>query len=209
MKLTSASFAHGESIPGEFAFAVPHPDNRIELSANRNPNLRWTGVPAGARSLVLLCVDPDAPTSAEDVNRPDREVPAELPRTDFYHWVLIDLPATDGEIAPGSCSDGVTAGGKRQPPGPPGTRQGLNDYTSWFAGDADMQGEYLGYDGPGPPWNDALAHRYHFTLYALDTDRLDVGEPLTGQAVLDAMQGHVLAEARLTGVYSLNPSVRG
>lgn len=209
MKLTSGSFAHGDTIPGEFAFAVPHPENRIELSTNRNPHLRWTGVPAAARSLVLLCVDPDAPSSAADVNQPDREVPADLPRTDFHHWVLVDLPAADGEIAAGSCSDGVTAGGKRKPAGPPGTRQGLNDYTSWFAGDANMEGEYLGYDGPCPPWNDAVVHRYHFTLYALDVETLDLSEPISARAVLDAMQGHVLAQARLTGVYSLNPSVRG
>ena len=51
---------------------------------------------------------------------------------------------------------------------PRGARQGINDYTGWFAGDKDMAGNYFGYDGPCPPWNDEIPHRYVFTLYALD-----------------------------------------
>jgi phosphatidylethanolamine-binding protein (PEBP) family uncharacterized protein len=38
----------------------------------------------------------------------------------------------------------------------------------WFAGDNDMRGDYYGYDGPCPPWNDEIVHRYVFTLFALD-----------------------------------------
>ena len=55
---------------------------------------------------------------------------------------------------------------------PLGARQGVNSYTSWFASDHDMSGDYFGYDGPCPPWNDALVHRYVFTLYALDVATL-------------------------------------
>ena len=61
------------------------------------------------------------------------------------------------------------------PHAPRGARQGINDYTGWFAGDKDMAGNYFGYDGPCPPWNDEIPHRYVFTLYALDVPRLDVG----------------------------------
>jgi hypothetical protein len=98
--------------------------------------------------------------------------------------------------------------GKQSPAGPPGSRQGLNDYTLWFAGDADMAGRYFGYEGPCPPWNDERLHHYHFALYAMDVARCPVEGTFTGQQVRAALAGHVLAEARLTGTYSLNPAVR-
>ncbi|HSQ68874.1 MAG TPA: YbhB/YbcL family Raf kinase inhibitor-like protein, partial [Steroidobacteraceae bacterium] len=154
MQLMSRSFGHGQRMPQEFAFGAPDPEQHIVLSGNRNPQLSWLGVPEATRSLVLLCVDRDVPTSADDVNKEGRVVPADLPRTDFYHWVIVDIPPSVGEIAAGACADGVVARGRRNPPGPAGSRQGLNDYTLWFAGDADMAGKYFGYDGPCPPWND-------------------------------------------------------
>ncbi|WP_268989357.1 YbhB/YbcL family Raf kinase inhibitor-like protein, partial [Ralstonia solanacearum] len=86
-------------------------------------------------------------------------------------------------------------------------RHGINDYTGWFAGDKDMRGDYYGYDGPCPPWNDARRHRYTFTLYALDIDRVPVAGAFTGAQVRDAIKGHVLAEASVTGTYTLNPSL--
>lgn len=68
-----------------------------------------------------------------------------------------------------------------------------------------MAGTYCGYDGPCPPWNDDLVHRYVFTLYALDIERIPVEGTFTGQQVKSAIQGHILAEARLTGTYTLDP----
>jgi Raf kinase inhibitor-like YbhB/YbcL family protein len=206
--LLSSSFQQGQRIPAEFAFGAPDPAQHVRLSANRNPHLRWTGVPSTARSLVLLCVDSDVPTRPDDVNQEGRTVPADLPRTDFYHWVMVDVPPSVTELAAGSASDGIVARGKPAPRGPAGSRQGLNDYTLWFAGDADMGGQYFGYDGPCPPWNDALLHHYHFVLYATSLDRCPVEGAFTGQQVQQAIARHVLAEARLTGTYSLNPSVR-
>jgi phosphatidylethanolamine-binding protein (PEBP) family uncharacterized protein len=118
-----------------------------------------------------------------------------------------DLPASLGEIREGEfCSD-VTPRGKPGPHAAHDARQGINDYTGWFAGDNDMRGDYYGYDGPCPPWNDEIVHRYVFTLFALDVAKLDVEGKLTGQQVRAAMQGHVLAEASLTGTYTLNPAL--
>ena len=78
---------------------------------------------------------------------------------------------------------------------------------TWFAGDPDMSGTYRGYDGPCPPWNDMRVHRYHFTVYALKVERTPVeGEDFTAPQVLQAIRPHILAEARLTGTYSLNKS---
>ena len=208
MQLMSSSFGHNQRIPEEFAFGIPDAAQHLRLGRNRNPHLFWSGVPAGTKALVLVCVDGDVPTRADDVNREGRVVPATLPRADFYHWVVVDIPPTVHEIAAGACSDGVVPRGKQAPAGPPGSRQGLNDYTLWFAGDADMAGQYFGYDGPCPPWNDELLHHYHFGLYATDIARCAVEGAFTGQQVQAALAGHVLAEARLTGTYSLNPGVR-
>lgn len=209
MQLTSTGFADGETIPDQFAFAAPDADNHFRLSDNRNPQLAWTNVPAGTQSLVLLCTDPDAPTKPDDVNQADREVPADLPRANFHHWVMVDITPDLTEIAEGECSAEVSPGGKRQPPGPKNTRQGRNNYTDWFAGDPKLGGTYLGYDGPAPPWNDALAHRYQFRLLALDIARCGVeGDSFGADDVLESIQDHILAEATLTGIYTLNPRLR-
>ena len=101
----------------------------------------------------------------------------------------------------------MTSRGKPGPAAPRGARQGINDYTGWFAGDKDMAGNYFGYDGPCPPWNDELRHRYVFTLYALDVAQCAVSGTFKGPDVLNAIRGHVLGQAQLTGVYSLNPAV--
>ncbi len=210
MRLHSDSFAPGARIPAEFAFGRRGDAGEpCVLSTNRSPHLAWDGVPGGTRSFVLLCIDPDAPSRPDDVNRPDREVPAELARCEFSHWAMIDIPAGCFELAAGACSDGVTPRGKRAPTGPAGSRQGLNDYTGWFAGDADMGGDYLGYDGPCPPYNDAREHRYAFRLYALDVERLDLPARFTAADVIRVMPGHVLAEAELVGRYTLNPRLGG
>ena len=207
MQLTSESFSDGQPIPAEFAFGRPDPDNHVALSDNRNPQLAWRDLPAGTRSLVLLCHDPDVPSRPDDVNQADREVPADLPRIDFYHWVLVDLAPQPARIEAGEFSAGVSAGGKPGPAGPRGTRQGINNYREWFQGDPDMGGDYYGYDGPCPPWNDSVVHHYVFTLYALDLETCGVEGAFTGPEVLAAIDGHVLAQARLTGTYSLNPRV--
>ncbi len=208
MKITSRSFADNGSIPAEFAFCAPDVKTHCVLGANRNPELAWSDVPANTQSFVLICHDRDVPTKADDVNQEERQIPASLRRADFYHWVLIDVDAAVREIKAGEFSNGVTAHGKPGPDGPRGTRQGVNDYTMWFASDKNMSGNYFGYDGPCPPWNDTIPHHYVFTLYALDTAKCAVSGVFKGADVLTAIQGHVLAQAAITGVYSLNPAVK-
>lgn len=207
MKLSSQSFLDYGEIPGEFAFAVQAPVTHIALSTNRNPHLVWIDPPAGTQSFVVVCHDPDVPSQGDDVNQEGKEVAASLPRVDFYHWLLLDIPANVTVIEAGSHSDGVVSRGKAGPSAPEGMRHGLNDYTGWFAADEQMQGNYFGYDGPCPPWNDALVHRYVFTVYALPVARLDLQGDLTGARVKEALAAvGVLAEASLTGTYSLNPN---
>ena len=207
MQFTTQSFNPGQAIPEAFSFAKQSPTEHISLSDNKNPAFEWHDLPEGTKSLVLICHDRDVPTRPDDVNKEDRQVPADLPRTDFFHWILVDLSPQPASIAAGEFSQGVTAGGKEGPNGPRNTRQGINNYREWFQGDAEMSGTYYGYDGPCPPWNDSIVHHYIFTLYALDVARCPVEGEFTGPEVLAATEGHVLDKAEIMGRYSLNPSV--
>lgn len=209
MKLTSTSWTDGARIPVRHAAGKPDPATTVTFSDNVSPQFAWSGVPAGTKSFALICHDPDVPSRGDDVNQPGREVPAELPRVDFFHWVLVDLPPTLSGMAEGEFSRGFTPRGKPGPASLHGARQGLNDYTGWFAANADMSGSYHGYDGPFPPFNDALMHRYVFTLFALDLARLPVEGSFTGAQAREAMRGHVLAEASFSGTYTLNARLAG
>lgn len=205
MRLTSTSFNDGDSIPSRNAFARPHQPGHVTFSDNLNPQLSWSDVPDGTMSFALICVDGDAPTSAEDVNQEGREVPEDLPRAPFYHWVVVDLPADLRSIEEGEFSAGVTVGGKSGGEGPHACREGLNDFTGWFAADEEMAGDYHGYDGPAPPWNDSRIHHYQFTVYALSIEWTSVMGSFTGPEVLETIRKKVLAEATLTGTYTQNP----
>jgi Raf kinase inhibitor-like YbhB/YbcL family protein len=215
MKIWSDSFTEGGLIPPQCAFAAIDPASHIRLSDNRNPHFAWDDVPTGTQSLVLLCHDTDAPADPTGVNTEGKVLPETLPRADFYHWTLVDIPVALKSVAEGLFSDMVTPGGKPGPLVPftikNGTehqlRQGLNDYTVWFTSDPDMAGEYFGYDGPCPPWNDQRVHSYVFTLYALDIPRLPLEGRFTGPEARLAIMGHILDEAQIFGVYSLNPEI--
>ena len=202
MKIRSDSFEHGKRIPAEFAMGAPE-----GFGGNRNPHLCWDDVPEGTRSFALLCIDTDVPTDGALVADAATPIPVEHPRGEFVHWAMADIPADVREIAAGSACDGVSAKGKPAPGGPAGARHGLNDYTGWFAVDAEMGGDYRGYDGPYPPAHDLRLHRYFFRVFALDVARLDLSERFTAADVFRAMHGHVLAEAATYGTYALNPAV--
>ena len=209
MKLWSDNWTNGDRIPPRYAAGRLDADGNVGFSDNLNPHLAWSDVPAGAKSLVLICHDFDVPSRGDDVNQPGREVPADLPRVDFFHWVLVDLPPVPAQIAEGAHSRGFTARGKPGPAAPGGARHGLNDYTGWFAGDAERGGDYFGYDGPFPPFNDSLVHHYVFTLYALDVARAPIEGAFTGAQARAAIYPHVLAEAMHSGTYTLNRRLAG
>lgn len=215
MKLWSLSLRGGSTIPEALAFAAADPAHHVRWAGNRNPHLAWSEVPAGTESLALFCLDGDAPLDAADANQPGRELAPGLPRGDFYHWSLLDIPPGVGAIGEGAASDGVTPRGK---PGPlavlsdaPGLvlRHGLNDYTAWFANDPAMAGDYHGYDGPCPPWNDLRVHHYIFRIYALDVARLELPARFSGAQAMAALQGHIIDEAQLIATYTLNPALAG
>jgi phosphatidylethanolamine-binding protein (PEBP) family uncharacterized protein len=208
MRLWSDSFADGQKIPERHALGRGHPTLHIELADNRSPPLNWDTPPADSGSLVLVCHDRDLASRSDDVNKEGRMVAPDLPRVDFFHLVMVDLPPAAGSFAEGELADGVTPHGKPGPAGPRGTRWGLNDYTGWFKGDPAMEGQYHGYDGPCPPWNDTVIHHYVFTLYAIDLVRCPVDASFTGEQVRAAITGHVLGQAVLSGTYTINPNAK-
>lgn len=93
MQISSPDFAPQSEIPRRYTCE----------GDNAAPALCWTGVPARAKSLVLIVDDPDAPDP-------------EAPQRTWVHWVLYDIPAT---------AFGLPEGGK---PLPAGTREGINDW---------------------------------------------------------------------------------
>lgn len=204
--LVSDAWDDGGAIPPANAFCIPADEGHVGLGTNINPDLRWTAAPEGTRSFAIVMTDPDVPSKMDDLNQEGKTIPKDLERMTFVHWVLIDIPATSTGIAAGADSDAITPKGKTPGPTSNGNR-GVNDYTKWFANDESMAGNYGGYDGPCPPWNDERVHHYTTTIYALDVDVLEVGENFSLDAVTAAMKGHILGEASLTGQYSLNPAV--
>lgn len=93
MHITSTAFTHQGAIPTLYTCE----------GKDVSPPLAWTDIPAGAKSLVLIVDDPDAPDPA-------------APQMTWVHWVLYNLPAT---------SNGLPEGVKSLPAG---TREGLNDW---------------------------------------------------------------------------------
>lgn len=202
------SWSDGAAIPARFAFGKPGADGQFAPSDNISPAIRWSQAPEGTRSFAIICHDPDVPSSAEDVNQLGKTVPADLPRTTFFHWLLIDIGATVSGLEEGVASQKIIARGK--PVGDTGHGvTGMNDYTGWFSSDPNMAGIYGGYDGPCPPWNDSIVHHYFFEVFALDVETLNLKGNFRGQDALQAMKGHILASASHMGTYSMNMSISG
>ena len=108
------------------------------------------------------------------VDDPDAPDPR-APQMTWVHWVLFNLPPDSTGLP-----EGVKSGKL-----PAGTREGMNDW------------KRSGYGGPAPPVG---RHRYIHKLYALDITLEGLGTP-TKAKIEDAMQGHIIAEARLIGTY--------
>jgi hypothetical protein len=70
MRFWSESWTNGDRIPERFAAGKPDGHGGATFSDNLNPHLAWSEVPAGAQSLVLICHDFDVPSRGDDVNQP-------------------------------------------------------------------------------------------------------------------------------------------
>jgi len=96
----------------------------------------------------------------------------------WVHWVIYDIPPERQDLPESVPKDANVPG--------IGT-QGKNDFHK------------IGYGGPCPP--PGKPHRYFFKLYALDT-KLDLASGASKKELLQAMEGHILAESQLMGIYS-------
>ncbi|MDX1588637.1 MAG: YbhB/YbcL family Raf kinase inhibitor-like protein [Oleiphilaceae bacterium] len=207
MKLDIKDIQDGKPIPERFAFGIYDSEEHMVLGRNISPQLRWSGAPKGTKSFAVVVKDLDAPSVADDVNQEGKTIPEDLERVDFYHWLLVGIPAEVDHIDEGHDATDVTVGGKAPLRDALG-RRGINDYTDFLAQNPGMAGTYGGYDGPCPPWNDERVHRYVFTVLALDKATLDLPEEFRGPHLEKAIEGHVLDQASLTATYTLNPALR-
>ncbi len=202
MNLLSHSIQNNDRISETFAMGIPGENGPVP-GPNKSPHLKWSDFPAKTKQFAVICVDPDAPSSPENANQSDRTIAYNFPRADFFHWVLVGIPAETTELFEGQDADGVIPKGKKTGKVAYGIR-GINSYTAWFGNDPDMGGAYGGYDGPWPPFNDERIHHYHFTVYALDLPSLNLPARFEGPDVLKAIKGHILDQATLKGSYTLN-----
>jgi Raf kinase inhibitor-like YbhB/YbcL family protein len=91
LKISSPAFAEGQTIP------TKHTCDGDDVS----PPLRLDGVPPGAKTVALICDDPDAPGGT------------------WVHWVLYNVPASVSELSEGIPTRDVI---------PIGAKQGMNDF---------------------------------------------------------------------------------
>jgi Raf kinase inhibitor-like YbhB/YbcL family protein len=95
----------------------------------------------------------------------------------YWHWLAFNIPASVTSLEAGAGNDESPAGGTSS----------MNDYGM------------RAYGGPCPPKGDG-DHRYIFTVYALDVDRLpNATEKVSGATLCFLMRGHVLATGSIVG----------
>jgi Raf kinase inhibitor-like YbhB/YbcL family protein len=99
----------------------------------------------------------------------------------WWHWVVYNIPASTTKLAAG-------AGDPKKNLLPAGASQGNTDFGS------------PGYGGACPPKGDK-PHHYHFTVFALDTDKLDIPAGATAANVGFNLHAHTIAKAELTALY--------
>ena len=158
--VSSPDVAAGKTIAQKFVF------NGFGCSGdNVSPALNWKNAPAGTKSFAITVHDPDAPTGGAG----------------FWHWVVINLPATMTGLAQGD-------GALNSTHLPQGAEQIRTDFGQ------------PGWGGPCPPVGDK-PHHYNFTVYALKTDKLNVPADATASLVGFMINSQTLAKARLTARY--------
>ena len=96
----------------------------------------------------------------------------------LVHWFVIDIPATVASLAEGASGTSM----------PQGSRELYNTYGT------------VGYGGPEPPKGSG-PHPYEVTLYALSAEKLDLPGLSSLSAFRKALEGKIIASAKLTGIF--------
>lgn len=194
-------------IKPEHAYCAPAEKGHSTDGENKSIGISWSKGPEATKSYAIIAVDTEVPTNFDNAGKEGKTIAADMPRRDFYHWVLVNIPPSFSKLEAGADTKDNGPHGKSELVVPYGLR-GVNDYAPFMADNPEHKGIYAGYDGPCPPWNDEKIHRYHFKLFALDVEKLPLGGHFTGQNALKAMQGHVLAEGEAVGLYTLNSALK-
>ncbi len=150
------------------------PANYTADGKNVSPPLSWSGAPSATREFALILDDPDAPTPQP-----------------FVHWVIYKIPSTATGLP-----EGVPMGPAVKAGGAAGALQGPTGF-ALFARPGSQPPD-PGYRGPAPP--PGKPHHYTFKVYALNAP-LDAKEGLTKDALLKEMEGKIVAQGELVGLY--------
>lgn len=185
LTVTSTSIENGKAIAEKFAYCAPDGKGKTNNAGNISPQLTWKNAPKETKSLAIVAVDPDVPAKFDDANKDGKIIAEDFPRQNFYHWVLLNIPAKITDIHEGRGKD------------PSFATPLINDYAG---GKNTLQ--FAGYDGPCPPWNDARLHHYHFTVYALDVEKLAPAKDSIGKDAIAEIEKHAIAKGELVGTYS-------
>ena len=157
-----------------FRNGQPIPVDYTADGRNVSPPLAWSGAPSSTREFVLVLDDPDATTPEP-----------------FVHWVIYKIPG-----AAKGLPEGLPMGAAVKAPGLESALQGTTGFAMYARGGGPPP--QPGYRGPAPP--PGKPHHYTFRLYALNT-ALDAKAAMTKDDLLKAMDGKVVAQGELVGVY--------
>jgi Raf kinase inhibitor-like YbhB/YbcL family protein len=207
LKVKIDSFKDSKTMPNKHAFCVPAAQGHTTGGPNISPAISWSKGPAGTKSYAIILHDTDAPAEQrEKINKEGETLTSAVPRRNFFHWILVDVPANVTSLAEGAESNARVPKGKPATPAAGGGVRGLNDFTKVMAANEAMKGQYYGYDGPCPPWNDENVHHYHFTVYALSVPTLNLGKDFDAAAAMAALKDKVLAKGEVLSLYTQNPA---
>jgi Raf kinase inhibitor-like YbhB/YbcL family protein len=152
--VTSTDVRDGEQLDHKFVYPGAEPDG-----GNTSPQLAWSGFPDETKSFVVTCFDPDAPTPSG-----------------FWHWVLVDLPASTTSLPTGGGHVDAVLPGKA-----------FHVRNDWSSKD---------YGGAYPPPDDQ-PHRYFFVVHAVDVESLGVDADTSAAVVSFNLAFHTLARAQI------------
>ena len=142
---------------------APLKDDQVAALGNISPQLSWSGAPEGTQSYVVTCFDPDAPTPSG-----------------FWHWVLVDLPASVTSLDADAGADGAS-----------------------LPGNAFMcrnDGNQHAFMGAAPPQGDQV-HRYYFVVHAVGPESLGVDASASAAVVSFNLAFKTLGRAIIHGTY--------